>query len=194
MPPHPHSAHTKALRRNRNLRAYLRLCLIHPICWAWVALQSQHRVLGAGPAGRGAAVGPGGGGDPARIANGNFAWLLARPAVSGTGDLSWIVAPAESRPAGQACSHLPCGTDGQDPLPGVPTPAMDADGAATSEPQPADLGPPAMTVTVESMLISAYSPSFVSRVRPSTLAKIASCATRGIPSQIAEAATHRSAS
>lgn len=51
-----------------------------------------------------------------------------------------------------------------------------------------------MSRTVESMLVSAYRPSFVSRVRPSTLAKIASCATRGISSQIAEAATHRSAS
>jgi hypothetical protein len=65
---------------------------------------------------------------------------------------------------------------------------------ATSQPQPADLVPSATTGTVESMLVSAYRPSFVSRVRPSTLAKIASCATRGIPSQMAEAATHRSAS
>ena len=41
---------------------------------------------------------------------------------------------------------------------------------------------------------AAYRPSFVSRVRSFTFAKIASCVTRGMPSQIADAATQRSAS
>jgi hypothetical protein len=40
----------------------------------------------------------------------------------------------------------------------------------------------------------AYESSFVSRLRSLTLAKIASCATSGMRSQIAVAATHRSAS
>jgi hypothetical protein len=42
--------------------------------------------------------------------------------------------------------------------------------------------------------IVTYRPSFVSRERSFTFAKIASCVTRGMPSQIADAATHRSAS
>ena len=70
--------------------------------------------------------------------------------------------------------------DGQDPVPvGADPGRWTLMRTATSQPQPADLVPPAITGTVESMLVSAYRPSFVSRVRPSTLAKIASCATRG---------------
>jgi hypothetical protein len=41
---------------------------------------------------------------------------------------------------------------------------------------------------------AAYRPSFVTTVRSFTFAKIASCVTRGMPSQIADAATQRSAS
>src|SRR5580700_8078727 len=85
--------------------------------------------------------------------------------------------------------------DGQDPVPvGADPGRWTLMRTATSQPQPADLVPPAITGTVESMLVSAYRLSFVSRVRPSTFAKIASCAKREIPSQISEAATHRSAS